>query len=146
MVLRWKIGKYQYVEAYEHRVKLNLPEASVHHRNEVKDDNSAENLIPLSPSEHGRLHNPKQLDIQLVRQLYEAGETMPALAARFQVNSGTISRAIAEAGGQGRSLSLAVDLEAVRQLRAQGFGALRIGRLLNVSTSRINKAFRQAGL
>jgi hypothetical protein len=56
--LRWLVGANDYVEAYEHRVVMGLPEDSVqvHHVNGVKTDNRPENLQLLTLTEHRRLH------------------------------------------------------------------------------------------
>jgi hypothetical protein len=47
-----------YVEAYEHRVVMGLPDHAleIHHVNGVKTDNRRENLVALSKSDHAILH------------------------------------------------------------------------------------------
>lgn len=37
--------------------KYLKPEVEVHHKNEIRNDNRIENLMPLSKSEHTKLHN-----------------------------------------------------------------------------------------
>ena len=40
VLLRWKIGKYQYVEVLEHRAVAGVvTDDHVHHRNHKRDDN-----------------------------------------------------------------------------------------------------------
>jgi 5-methylcytosine-specific restriction protein A len=56
--LRWLVGPQEYLETYEHRVVDGFVTNAehVHHDNRVKDDNSGENLVPLTAEEHNRLH------------------------------------------------------------------------------------------
>src|SRR5687768_7439307 len=45
IVLRWRVGRSQYVECLEHRLQCGLPvNQHVHHKNHQKDDNRPENL------------------------------------------------------------------------------------------------------
>jgi hypothetical protein len=54
--LRWKVGKGEYVETYEHRLVAGIPDADVHHRDGRKGNNDSGNLSPLSKTEHAREH------------------------------------------------------------------------------------------
>lgn len=54
--LRWRVGTYQYVETYEHRLVKGVPPAVVHHQDEDKGNNDPANLQVLSRSDHGKHH------------------------------------------------------------------------------------------
>lgn len=54
--LRWLVEARTYVEVYEHRLVMGLPNAEVHHENEDKGDNAAGNLVALTKAEHARTH------------------------------------------------------------------------------------------
>lgn len=55
--LRWKVGRYEYVETYEHRLVCGVPDAEVHHRDEDKGNNDVTNLVQLTKREHAIEHS-----------------------------------------------------------------------------------------
>jgi hypothetical protein len=86
----------QYVATYEHRVVANTVAPQVHHRNHVKDDNRPENLLGVTPAEHGSEH--VTWDRQLGKELYESGLTCQQIAERFGITSGQVSRGLRNVG------------------------------------------------
>src|SRR5215472_15500329 len=93
--LRWKVGKGQYVEAFEHRVVMELPQGEVHHLNHDPADNRPENLVVLSEEEHRRLHADEKSVRYLhdtVLQLYAEGLSTLKIGRRLKINNGTVSR------------------------------------------------------
>lgn len=100
--LRWTIAPGMLVEAREHRVFNGMVTGAdhVHHRNGAKGDNRAENLSPLSTSEHTHIHSTlrHRFDREEAARLYEGGETTLTLAERYGVNPGNISRGLRIAG------------------------------------------------
>jgi hypothetical protein len=97
--LRWREGLYAYVEVYEHRVVGGVVTSSehVHHVNHNKADNRPENLQPVSALEHRRLHVDR-FDVGEAWAAYEGGATTTALATRYDVTPGHVSRVLRAAG------------------------------------------------
>ena len=104
--LRWRIGKGEYVEAYEHRYLMGLPGPGfhVHHLNHDRQDNRPENLRVMTRAEHVRHHgDDKMADDQAVIQLYQQGLSMPEVGRRLGLNAGTVSRILKRNGIKART-------------------------------------------
>lgn len=90
-ILRWRVGKGEYVEIKEHRAVM-MPEDGmhVHHINGVKDDNRPENLEVVTPFEHRQRH--AKTDIEFIAQCYEQGMTTTEIGALVDAHPSSISR------------------------------------------------------
>lgn len=98
VLLRWKIGPRQYVEALEHRVIVGLDAEQVHHINGDKTDNRPENLEPVSASAHTQKHVQPQFDVDEAAQLYREGWSLPRLARKYGVHAVSIMRTLKRRG------------------------------------------------
>lgn len=103
--LRWKVGVYDYVEVYEHRIVAGLVSRQVHHKNENKADNSLDNLKPVSTLEHGAEHS--RVDMVEAAAFYAAGWSLPRLAARYGVGHVSLMRSLKRRGVVMRTLTQA---------------------------------------
>lgn len=147
--LRWKVGLRSYVETYEHRLVAGLPSATVHHRNEQKDDNARGNLEALSRPEHVRRHNPFTWDVDCAANLYRSGWTLPQLEAKFGKNTGQIYRGLRSRGVQmrepGAARRLPIDVSSVSDLHALGFTARAIAESLSVTVNQVRRVIKSSG-
>lgn len=129
--LRWRVGKGEYVETYEHRLIAGLPAAEVHHDNEVKDDNRPENLHVLGKSEHAAEHGAR------------ASET----ASRWTQWGGLRSQ-VAYDKQQSRLAREAARREWVADVAARyraGSSTTELAAQLGKSAGTISRALREAG-
>lgn len=101
--LRWKVGPYAYVEAYEHRVVAGLDAPAVHHRNRQTGDNSPDNLAAVTHLDHAAEHS--RIDAPEAAALYAEGWSLIRLAKRYGVGNPTIMRFLKRRGVKMRSLS-----------------------------------------
>lgn len=101
--LRWKVGVYEYVEVYEHRIVAGLVSRHVHHKNEDKSDNSPDNLKPVSTLEHGAEHS--KIDMAEAARLYAQGWSLPQLGRRYSVGNASVMRSLKLRGVRMRTLA-----------------------------------------
>jgi hypothetical protein len=96
--LRWKVTPGEYVECYEHRVEDGrvTTASQVHHRNGIRSDNRPENLERVTIPQHGERH--RRVDWTQIARDYAAGDTTTQIAARYGLNSGTVSRIVRAEG------------------------------------------------
>ncbi len=93
--LRWKVGPREYVECYEHRLIAGRPAGRhVHHENETKADNDPGNLVPLTPSEHGKAHGRRKADPAMAALLYRSGLGLVAVGAVLGCHESTVRKAL----------------------------------------------------
>lgn len=113
IILRWKVGVRSYVEALEHRVVAGFVGDHVHHENGRKDDNRPDNLVPLSPREHGAAHS--RVNMAEAARLYCEGWSLPRLAAKYGVGNVSLMRSLKLRGVAMRTLSEAWKFRKVAQ-------------------------------
>lgn len=108
--LRWKIGKGEYVEVREHRVRNGVVvNGIVHHINEKKSDNSPTNLkICKTHSEHRMEH--RKIDRAKAVSLYKSGVLTTELSKILKCDPASLSRILRAEGlemkhGAGKSPS-----------------------------------------
>ena len=92
VILRWRVGRREYVECYEHRVIAGIVDgAHVHHKNGVKTDNRPDNLEHIAPTDHAMHHNQITWDVDEAKRLYwECGYSLPQLAAHFGLTHSSV--------------------------------------------------------
>lgn len=115
--LRWKVGIEQYVETYEHRVfdGVVTDAEHVHHRNEVRDDNSPENLEPMTAEEHNAHHADRK-----------SPKWYP-----FHSRDAAMKAAIAEDNRRERDKRT----QLIRDLHKSGLSTIQIGRIVGLHPS-----------
>lgn len=125
--LRWKVGKGEYLETYEHRVNNGRVTTAehVHHRNGDKADNRPDNLLPTDPVMHNAQHRMfSPSDERKVAQAYTDGSAGPDLAVQFGCDVATIYKTLERQGvprreaNASRHLGRIDDAEIERRLRA----------------------------
>jgi len=149
--LRWRVGVRQYVETLEHRVVDGYVTTAenVHHKNEVKDDNSPENLAELTAAEHIAEHVAVERQRgREMAELYRQGLSIPKIARRFKVNTSCAYRRIAAEGVDMRTkadYAAVVDAEEVAELYRAGRSLTSLARQYRVETSRMTALIRSTG-
>lgn len=103
ILLRWRLGVGEYVEALEHRVIAGRLAPEVHHKNRQRDDNRPENLLPVSSLEHGSEHS--RINFSEAAELYAGGWSLPDLAHRYGVHNSTVLRFLRRRGVTLRTLT-----------------------------------------
>lgn len=132
--LRWKVGKGEYVEAYEHRFVMGLPAKNleVHHINHVKDDNRPDNLVILSKVDHAKLH------AKLNQKKFEA--------AKAKRNGYRSVAAYQKAERRKRrETQRAADYQEMQRLYQQGYSTIQIGEVFGIDSSNVSRHLRQIG-
>ena len=147
--LRWKVGKDEYLETYEHRVvdATVTTAPHVHHRNHIRDDNNPSNLEPITEREHARRH--RVLDHDLICDLYRAGRTTTAISSVVGCNSATVSRILAASGVRARTQSDYGPQRTIAELRAahaSSTSAVMLADLLGVAVKTARRLMRENGL
>jgi 5-methylcytosine-specific restriction protein A len=130
--LRWKVGKGEYVETYEHRLAVGLPEGDVHHENEVKDENTQENLRVMSKADHAREHAQGRIASSNRVLLWDGARSQIAFDKRE--------------GAKRRRAERATQVERIGILYQEGKSTTEIGHLLNLHSSTVSRAVRVAGV
>lgn len=101
--LRWKVGVYEYVETYEHRLVAGIDSEQVHHKNRRKDDNSRDNLAPLTQLDHSSAHS--RVDLTEAASLYLSGWSLKRLGLKYGIGHISIMRSLKRRGVKMRTLS-----------------------------------------
>lgn len=139
MRLRWKVGTHKYVEAYEHRLALGLPDCHVHHKDEDKANNEPANLEPLTAAEHRRRH--------VGAQPWRDGYRVPS-ARRWMVWGG-LKSAMAYEKHQRRLAREASRRQFSAELAehyAAGLTTVQIAELVGIHESNVYLALRKQGV
>lgn len=149
-VLRWKIGRREYVEQLEHRIRngVVVDAQHVHHRNGDKLDNRPENLEFISARDHQSHHHPRSTDRAEVVRLYLSGLSTPMVAERLGTFPGNVSRILAESGIAARSthvLSPDEERAAADALRS-GVRASTVCESFQISRSTLGRIQRDHGV
>ena len=99
VALRWRIGTYEYVETYEHRVFNGRVTTAdeVHHENRDRGDNREENLSPLTVAEHHALHGPVEWWAEAAK-LYAGGLSTYQIGNQLGRNPTSVYRALVKLG------------------------------------------------
>lgn len=151
--LRWRTGKGEHVEVYEHRVRdgvvVNAPH--VHHVDHVKDHNNPSNLVALTPTEHMRHHHARSMPVEEARSLYLQGWTPEQLGERYGLAGWTVIRYLRRAGVKTRSRYAGnrVDLDpaVIRRMHAEGIRAEGMARALGLRSSEpVRRVMRELDL
>lgn len=136
--LRWNVGPGQLVECWEHRYVMGFPDAHVHHKNGVRDDNRPENLEVLSPSDHAAEH--EEIDADLAAEMHATGMSTPAIGRALGHNKVTVLRAMKRHGHPTRSINeaaalrrITLDLGTIEKLMRFGVSDRRIAKAYGVN-------------
>lgn len=163
VVLRWKVGVEEYVEAFEHRVVMGLPppHLHVHHRDGDKTNNSPDNLELMSVAEHSSHHAEPKPTVRWRRrngrralrgfprheaaQLYREGWSTTELADRYGVDASNISRGLRARGVEMRPPGSTTDADPddIVWLYTHYVGGPTICDLLGCSDSTVKTVLRQ---
>lgn len=150
--LRWRVGKGEYVEVYEHRVRDGVVvDLHVHHLDHVKDHNNPSNLVVLTQAEHMRVHHGQSIPIDEARELYLKGWTPAQLGKRYDLAGWTVTRYLRAAGvpmrGYHAGNKVDLDLNVIRDLHGQGVRPEAIAKRLGLTSAEpVRRAFRELGL
>lgn len=150
MRLRWRLGPGEYVECYEHRFAMGLPEGrEVHHVNRHRDDNDSANLEALTPAEHAAEHAPAWVEAGV--QLYAAGRTCDDIAKMAGIGAPAVYRALARRGVRFRTQAewrrSGIDQEELERLsRDEGLTRHEIADLVGLSYGQVRNTLRDRGV
>lgn len=147
--LRWKLGRRQYVECYEHRVVDGyVTDAEhVHHKNRRRDDNRPENLEHVTAEQHHEHHASPRTEYVLRR--YAEGATTVAIAEELGGDASAIWRLLRRRGVQTRppwGYWPEPDREGVAFLHAAGVRPARMARTLGVGRVAVERVMDELGL
>ncbi|GGH33995.1 HNH endonuclease [Microbacterium album] len=132
--LRWKVGVEDYVEVYEHRFVMGMPDddLQVHHRNRGRRDNRPENLVVLSAAEHRALHD---------------AEDRPEFERRMAERGGYRSRAAQQKAERAAARRAALHRRALamRAMYEAGSTTTEIGDAFGIHSSNVSIHLRRVG-
>jgi hypothetical protein len=151
--LRWPAPEGGcFIEAAEHRLVADAKSGEhVHHLNHKRADNRPENLVVLSPSEHGKAHRSESVDVEEMQRLYALGWSTHAIGERLGhfpmvVYNALRRHGVAMRGGDESHYRVALDPEEVRRLAEAGVAAAAIARHLGVSRTPVIRMIDALGL
>lgn len=130
--LRWRVGKGEYVETYEHRLVAGVPAADVHHDDEDKSNNARGNLTPMSRSEHARMHGEEQAAKS--KRLTEWG----GYPSQYAFDKAQRSKARRESRER-----FAAE---ICRLQESGMSTVEIGKTVGLDASGISRILRSSGV
>lgn len=149
--LRWKIGPNSYLDIFEHRLVVGRPpdHMQVHHINGVKSDNRPENLMVVTPRQHGAEHIT--FDLHAAERDYLAGMSYPQLSEKYNVDSAALMRGLKKHRGMksrgiGEARRAQVDAALVVDLFRRGWRATWIAEELGCTTAVVRNRLDEAGL
>jgi hypothetical protein len=149
--LRWNVGPQQLVECWEHRYVMGFPDAHVHHKNGIKDDNRPENLEVLSPSAHGAEH--RDIDSAECDALHRDGMSVKAISLQIGHDNAAVMRAMKRDGFKVRTLNEAaalrrieLDLETITKLMWLGVSDRRLANAYGVTHAVMRDRRRRLGI
>lgn len=93
VILLWRVGREEWVRAYEHRVVMGNPIGEVHHKNEIKADNRPENLEVLDGTTHRRERHTRW-DVARAIELHGLGWSIRRIGKECGVDHGRVSRSL----------------------------------------------------
>ena len=137
--LRWKLGKGDYLEAWEHRILTGAVDGQhVHHVNRDTGDNSPENLVILAAGEHSKTHAAeRRLDDARIVWAYLDGATTVQIADELGCTPGAVSRVLKRNSVMTRTSTdyktLPLDIERIAALFTQGWSPTKIGNEMGCS-------------
>lgn len=148
VLLRWKVGPREYVEALEHRVQDGqvVTAENMHHINGDRTDNRPENLQSLTASAHSIEHH--EIDRAEVARLYQSGLSTTEVAERVGTFPGNVSRMLAQVGVPARSTRRWTDEQEgqiAADLRRLGTSGLVLA-LWPMSRSTLSRIAREHGV
>lgn len=150
VILSWREAPNRYVQTYEHRLVVGLPVGRhVHHRNHHPSDNDADNLEPLTPSEHWAQH--RVVDDERVARLYQAGKRVGEIAEAVGVDTSTVSRSLTRSGIERRPRSeigprIHLPTEEVRCLYLAGASLVTVAQRFGCSKGVVARTLKEAGV